>query len=65
MSKQEVTSILISYIVILSMFMGMAIPLTLGASLYDAAGMGIIVTIAVPIAAFTVCGIFSMEVPYD
>ena len=65
MSKEEVTSILISYMIIMTMIMGMAIPLTLGASLYDAAGMGIIVTIALPLSAFTVYSISSMEVPYD
>ena len=51
--------------IIMTMIMGMAIPLTLGASLYDAAGMGIIVTIALPLSAFTVYSIGSMEVPYD
>ena len=65
MSKQEVTSILISYIVIMAMLIGTVIPLALGASLYVAAGMGIVVTIIVPITAFTVYSICMMEVPYD
>jgi hypothetical protein len=63
MSNQCV-SMLISYIITM-MFIGMGISLGLGASIYDAMSVGLVVTIALPATAFMIYQMCITELLYD